>query len=78
MSSDLTAVETDLDERTIRSLCDRTGAPRADVQALFAREFLRLGLGATVRSYVRLLAAANVYAVLRSRARASARAIQAA
>ena len=74
----MTARENDQDERTIRSLCDRTGAPHADVQALFAREFTRLGLGATVRSYVRLLAAANVYTVLRRRARVSARANQVA
>ena len=78
MSSAITTREHDQDERTISSLCDRTGAPRADVQALFAREFLRLGLGATVRSYVRLLATANVYAALRRRARAAARANQAA
>jgi hypothetical protein len=78
MSSATTSRENDQDERTIRSLCDRTGAPHADVQALFASESLRLGLGATVRSYVRLLAAANVYAALRRRARASARANQAA
>lgn len=78
MSSATTARENDQDERTIRSLCDRTGAARADVHALFAGEVLRLGLGATVRSYVRLLATANVYAVLRGRARASARATQAA
>ena len=78
MSAPIAERENDQDERTIRSLCDRTGAPRADVQALFAGETLRLGLGATVRSYVRLLATANVYAALRHRARASARATQAA
>lgn len=55
------------DERAISSLCDRTGASRADVSALFAHEIARLALGATVRSYLRLLAAANVHAALRRR-----------
>ena len=38
MSSVSTPRENDQDERTIRSLCDRTGAPHADVQALFAEQ----------------------------------------
>lgn len=57
----------DGDERAISSLCDRTGASRTDVSVLFAQEFARLALGATVRSYLRLLAAANVHAMLRRR-----------
>ena len=57
--------EHDKDERAISSLCDRTGAPHADVRVLFAREFARLAVGATVRPYLRLLAAANVYSRLR-------------
>ena len=59
--------EHDQDERVIRSLCDRTGASRADVGALFSHELARLALGARVRSYLRLLAAANVHATLRRR-----------
>ena len=56
-----------LDERAISSLCDRTGAPRGDVRALFADEFARLASRATVRSYLPLLTAANVYTTLRRR-----------
>jgi hypothetical protein len=52
-------------ERTIGSLCVRTGASDAEVRALFKHEFTRLGLSATVRSYLALLAAANVHAILR-------------
>jgi hypothetical protein len=59
--------EHDRDERAIGSLCDRTAAPRGDVRALFAREFGRLAFRATVRSYLRLIATANVYAILRRR-----------
>lgn len=57
--------EHDKDERAISSLCDRTGASHADVRVLFVREFARLAVGATVRPYLRLLAAANVYSRLR-------------
>jgi hypothetical protein len=57
--------EHDKDERAISSLCDRTGASHAVVSVLFAREFARLAVGATVRPYLRLLATANVYANLR-------------
>ena len=59
--------EHDQEERAIGSLCDRTGASRADVRALFAHEFARLAVRATVPSYLRLLTAANVYAMLRHR-----------
>jgi hypothetical protein len=62
--------ERERDESAISSLCDRTGAPRGDVRAMFAEEFARLALRATVRPYLRLLAAANVYAALRRRERA--------
>jgi hypothetical protein len=55
----------DAHERTIGSLCERSGASIADVRALFAQEFARLALGATVRSYLAVLTAANVYARLR-------------
>jgi len=60
-------------ERMIGSLCARTGAPEAEVRALFSSEFARLALGATIRSYLTLLAGANVLGLL-SRARRSFRA----
>jgi hypothetical protein len=52
-------------ERAVTSLCDRTGAPHATVRSLFAREYSRLGLGAKVRSYLAILTASNVHAILR-------------
>ena len=51
--------------RAIGSLCDRTGAPLAEVQRLFAQEFSRLEPGARVRSYLAVLTASNVRAILR-------------
>jgi hypothetical protein len=50
------------------SLCDVTGAPPAEVRSLFAQEFSRLELGAKVRSYLAVLAASNVRAMLRRKA----------
>ena len=52
-------------ERAMSSLCDRTGAPLAEVRSLFAQEFSRLELGAKVRSYLAVLTASNVRAMLR-------------
>ena len=52
-------------ERAVTSLCDRTGAPLAEVRSLFTQEFSRLELGATVCSYLRVLTASNVRAMLR-------------
>jgi hypothetical protein len=52
-------------ERAMNSLSDRTGAPLAEVRNLFAQEFTRLELGAKVRSYLTILTAANVRAMLR-------------
>jgi Protein of unknown function (DUF3562) len=52
-------------ERAVTSLCDRTGAPLAEVRSLFAQEFARLELGAKVRSYLSVLTASNVHAMLR-------------
>jgi hypothetical protein len=52
-------------ERAISSLCNRTGAPLAEVRSLFAQEFSRLELSATVRSYLAVLTASNVRAMLR-------------
>jgi len=49
----------------VTSLCDRTGAPHAKVRSLFAQEYSRLGLGAKVRSYLAVLTASNVRAMLR-------------
>ena len=51
-------------ERAMSSLSDRTGAPLAEVRNLFAQEFTRLELGAKVRSYLTILTAANVRAML--------------
>jgi hypothetical protein len=55
-------------ERAMSSLCDCTGAPLAEVRSLFAQEFSRLELGAKVRSYLTVLAASNVRAMLRRKA----------
>ncbi|HUI61572.1 MAG TPA: DUF3562 domain-containing protein [Steroidobacteraceae bacterium] len=55
-------------ERAMSSLCDRTGAPPAEVRRLFTQEFSRLELGARVRSYLAVLTASNVRAMLRRRA----------
>lgn len=52
-------------ERAMSWLCDRTGAPLAEVRTLFAQEFARLELGAKVRSYLAVLTASSVRAVLR-------------
>jgi hypothetical protein len=52
-------------ERAINSLRDRTGAPLVEVRRLFAQEFSRLELGAKVRSYLSVLTASNVRAMLR-------------
>jgi Protein of unknown function (DUF3562) len=54
-------------ERAVTSLCDRTGAPLAEVRSLFAQEFSRLEPGAKVRSYLAVLTASNVRAMLRRR-----------
>jgi hypothetical protein len=59
-------------ERAIRSLLDRTGAPVAEVRSLFGQEFSRLELGAKVRSYLGVLTASNVRSMLR-RKRGSSR-----
>jgi hypothetical protein len=56
-------------ERAMSSLCERTGAPPADVRRLFAQEFSRLELGAKVRSYLAVLTASNVRAMLRRKLR---------
>jgi hypothetical protein len=52
-------------ERAVSLLSDRTGAPRAEVRALFAQEFSRLELRAKVRSYLAVLTSSNVRAMLR-------------
>lgn len=60
----------DGDQRAISSLSERSGVPAAKVRALFARELARLELGATVRSYLSVLATASVRRML-SRAKES-------
>lgn len=52
-------------ERAMTSLSDHTGAPLAEVRSLFAQEFSRLELDAKVRSYLAVLTASNVRAMLR-------------
>jgi hypothetical protein len=47
------------------ALCDRTGAPLTKVRSLFAQEFSRLEVDAKVRSYLTVLTASNVRAMLR-------------
>ncbi len=59
-------------ERAIRSLLDLTGAPVAEVRSLFAQEFSRLELGAKIRSYLAVLTASNVRAMLRRKRGATA------
>jgi Protein of unknown function (DUF3562) len=54
-------------ERAMSSVCDRTGAPPAEVRRMFTQEFSRLELGARVRLYLALLTASNVRAMLRRR-----------
>jgi len=61
--------ETARHERAVSSLCDRTGAPLAEVRSLFAQEFSSLEPGAKVRSYLTLLTASRVRAILRRRER---------
>jgi hypothetical protein len=58
-------------ERAIHSLLDRTGAPVAEVRSLFAQEFSRLEVGAKIRSYLAVLTASNVRAMLRRKRGAS-------
>lgn len=53
------------DEHTIRLLTQSTGASVDEVQALFARELTRLEVGASVRSYLTVLAVASVRVLLR-------------
>jgi Protein of unknown function (DUF3562) len=55
-------------ERAMSSLCDRTGAPHAEVRRMFTQEFSRLELGARVRLYLAVLTASNVRAMLRRKA----------
>ena len=52
-------------ERAVSALTERTGAPVAEVRALFAAEIARLTRGATVRSYLVTRATSNVLATLR-------------
>lgn len=54
-------------ERAIAALTHRTGAPLAEVRALFAEEFARLARGATVRSYLITCTVSNVLAALREK-----------
>jgi hypothetical protein len=62
----------DGEQRAIDSLSQRSGVPTARIRALVARELARLELGATVRSYLSVLAVASVRGTL-ARAGASLR-----
>jgi len=55
-------------ERAMSALCERSGAPPAEVRRMFAQEFSRLELGARVRSYLAVLTTSNVRATLRRKA----------
>jgi len=57
--------EEDRHERAIRSLADRCGVGVAEVRTRFRREFARLAPGASVRSFLTVLTAANVLSGLR-------------
>jgi len=63
------AKEAARNERALSSLCDRSGVPLAEVRSLFAQEFSRLAFGAKIRSYLSVLTASNVRAMLRRQAR---------
>ncbi len=52
-------------ERAVSSLCERSRAAPAEVRRLFTQELSRLGPGAKVRSYLAVLTASNVRAILR-------------
>ena len=52
-------------DREIRSLSDRSGAPPAEVRALFVAEFARLKIGAKIGSYLSVLTQSNVRGMLR-------------
>jgi hypothetical protein len=69
MSSAIVRDEPFGDERVIRLLSGRSGISPTEIRTLFSQELARLQLGAKVRSYLPALTAANVRALLRSRAR---------
>jgi hypothetical protein len=56
-------------ESAVQSLAVRTGTSLAEAQTLFDDEFARLGHGATVQTYLHLLAESNVHARLRAAGR---------
>jgi hypothetical protein len=64
----------DGEQRAIDSLSQRSGVSTARIRALVAREIARLELGATVRSYLSVLAVASVRGML-GRAGASLRTV---
>ena len=51
-------------ERAIRALTDASGAPPEEVRDLFTVEFSRLERVARIRSYLHVLATANVRTML--------------
>lgn len=57
------------DERAIRSLSARSGVALPQVRVLLCQELARLGMGARVGSYLAVLTASNVRAMLQRKAR---------
>lgn len=60
-------------ERAINSLRERSGASLAEIRSLFTQEFGRLEQDAKVRSYLAVLTASNVRAMLRRKDRQSSK-----
>lgn len=73
----ITPIENDKDaagqERAISSLAESSGAPLAEVRGLFTEAMARLKLGATVHTFLNVLAISKVGALLRRRRLAAKR-----
>jgi hypothetical protein len=52
-------------ERSIASLANRTEVSEGKIRGLFIREYARLELNATVRTYLQVLTTSNVRSMLR-------------
>jgi hypothetical protein len=59
-------------ERAAKAVSAGTGAPLDDVRSLFAREFARLEIGATVRAYLLALTVSSVRTILSKRRKSMA------
>ena len=58
--------ETARQEQSIASLADRTDVSEEEIRGLFIREYARLELNATVRTYLQVLTTSNVRSMLRA------------